>query len=150
MKRLLLAMSVLSILAFTSCKKTANAVSDAADATAEVAGNAAETVGETTGDMADATTDAMGNVADSAKNLFGDDFSMPEFESEEAKTWANNLVSATESAKQAATSGDVEGLQAATTKFNEVAAMAKDFAGTPDVAKVSEMVSKATQVIKGL
>ncbi len=145
MKKFLLTTVILSALTITSCKKA----KDAASKTADAAGDAVETVGETAGDVADATVNGVNDAVDSAKNYFGEDFSVPEFSNPEATEWANNLVSTTNELKQASMQGDVETAGTLTEKFNNLVSKAKDFAGTDDFAKVTELTKKATEIVSG-
>ncbi len=161
MKKLLLALSIVGFLGMTSCKKAAKAAdnvadtateaaSSAADATADAASDMADTASEAASSAADAASDAAGSVADVAKGLFGSDFNMPEFSTEEGKQWANNLVDAAASVKKAATEGNPDALKSATANFNSIAEQAKSFAGSPDVAKAAELVKQATSVVSNL
>ncbi len=145
MKKFLLATVLLSALAITSCKKA----KDAADATADAAGSAVETVGDTAGDVVDGTVDAANDVVDATTNYFGEDFSVPEFSDPKATEWANSLVSATNELKEASVKGDLDAVNTLSEKFNSVVAQAKDFAGSEDFAKVTELAGKATKIISG-
>lgn len=129
MKKILFLVSIVSLLAVTSCKKSTDAAQSAADTATTAVNDAAESAANT-------ATSAANTVAEAASSL---GVEVPSFENPQLNDWANNFVEAAANVKSASFVSP-DSLTAATDQLNKVAAQVDQFKGQPDFEKAVEFV----------
>ena len=150
MKKVLFALAITGAFTMTSCKKGADAVEGAADATTEAAGTVVEAGADAANATVDAGANAVSSVADAAKGLLGADFAVPEFANAELGAWATSLVTAGTEAKTAATEGNQEGLKGAISKFTTLGTDLQNFKNDPDFSKAMDLYNKVKAILESL
>lgn len=155
MKKVFLLASIAGLVMTTSCKKGAEAVSDAADATTEAVSDAADATTDAVGDVADATTDAVGDAADAVGDaaegavdtVTGAIPEAPKFEDASVQEWANSLYTAAVSAKDAATKGDADALKTAVSEITSLSQTLTSFKGA-NLEKAQEYYNTVKKLIE--